>query len=375
METNHSILLVASSEKDGNLYYATKFLAPDDFIYLRTGGKSYILLSDLEVDRGKAQAKVDEVVSLTKLAQKVKNKLGKRPGMTDILEDFLKELGVQELTVPYEFPIGYADALRHRGFTLLAKDEPFFEERAIKTPEEVAAITQAQRHVETAVEEAIGVIRESVIKNGGLFYKDKPLTSEDIKDIINVKLMEKNCVSQHTIVSCAKRTADPHDEGSGPFLANEPIIMDVFPRSISSRYFADMTRTVVRGKAHPKLKKMYELVFEGQQIGFERIKDGADGYEIHKAITDHFDKAGFKTGEQDGRMQGFFHGTGHGVGIDIHESPRISSTRDILKENNVVTVEPGLYYADVGGVRLEDMVLVTKSGCTNLTLAPKILEL
>jgi Xaa-Pro aminopeptidase len=151
--------------------------------------------------------------------------------------------------------------------------------------------------------------------------------------------------------------------------------MDVFPRSSHTRYFADMTRTFVKGKASEKLKKMYRAVRKGQEIAFRSIKDGADGMKIHEAIMRRFDQLGFRTGEIGGRMQGFFHGTGHGVGLDIHEPPRVSRGRDILKASEVVTVEPGLYYLDAGGVRIEDMVLVTKKGYVNLTKFPKFLEI
>jgi Xaa-Pro aminopeptidase len=136
-----------------------------------------------------------------------------------------------------------------------------------------------------------------------------------------------------------------------------------------------MSRTVVRGKASPRLKELYALVMAGQQYAFDRVKDGANGYEIHLGIQKLFDDAGMKTGPKDGRMQGFFHGTGHSVGLDIHEPPGIGARDERLPAGAVVTVEPGLYYAGVGGVRLEDMVLVKKHGCENLTKFEKVLEI
>ncbi|MBI2120109.1 MAG: aminopeptidase P family protein, partial [Parcubacteria group bacterium] len=205
--------------------------------------------------------------------------------------------------------------------------------------------------------------------------KGKRLTSEMVKEVINVKLMEAGSIAAHTIVSCGTQCVDPHHQGSGPLLACESIIMDVFPRSSRSRYFADMSRTAVRGKASEKLKRMYRAVKEGQDIAFRQIRDGADGMKIHEAIVKYFETCGFRTGEIGGRMQGFFHGTGQGVGLDIHEPPRISRGRDILRAGQVVTVEPGLYYLDAGGVRIEDMVLVTKTGYKNLTRFPKVLEI
>ena len=150
--------------------------------------------------------------------------------------------------------------------------------------------------------------------------------------------------------------------------------MDVFPQHTTTRYFADITRTVVKGTASDKVRRMFEAVKEGQEIAYRTIKDGADGSAIHNEILRYFESKGFPTGEQGGRMQGFFHGTGHGVGLEIHEPPRISPRPDILKTGMVVTVEPGLYYADAGGMRIEDVVVVTSTGCRRLTEAPIVLE-
>jgi Xaa-Pro aminopeptidase len=139
-------------------------------------------------------------------------------------------------------------------------------------------------------------------------------------------------------------------------------------------YFGDMTRTVVKGKAHPKLKKMYDAVRIGQDIAFENIHDGIDGRTIHSAICDLFIKEGFKNIEKEGNVFGFIHGTGHGLGLEIHEPPRISAVSTILKTGNVTSVEPGLYYDDVGGIRIEDIILVKDNGCEILTKYPRELE-
>jgi Xaa-Pro aminopeptidase len=119
------------------------------------------------------------------------------------------------------------------------------------------------------------------------------------------------------------------------------------------------------------LKRLYQTVLDAQEEAIGRIRDGADGVKIHQGICDRFDAAGFKTGVVNGRMQGYFHGTGHGVGLDIHEAPRISRTGSLLQEGHIVTVEPGLYYPGLGAARIEDMVLVTRDGCRNLTNYPK----
>ena len=132
---------------------------------------------------------------------------------------------------------------------------------------------------------------------------------------------------------------------------------------------------MVRGRASEKLKEMYTTVQAGQRIGFDDISDGVNGKQVHQKILDLFEGRGFHTGKIKGRMQGFFHGTGHGLGLDIHEPPRIAPVDATLRAGHVVTVEPGLYYLGVGGVRLEDVVLVTPNGNRNLTDCPQFLEI
>lgn len=372
---NPDILMIAGSETDANMYYATKFIAPDPFIFFQIKNKKIMLMSDLEVDRAKEQSEVHKVVSISKLAKEFTSKHKKRPGYLDLIEYFAKKNRAKNFDVPGNFPLDYADALRKRGLKLTPKADPFFEKRTRKTPAEIRAIENAIRHVETAVGLAIKTLQKSVIKKGRLYYHGNVLTSEAIKKIINVSLMENDCIGAHSIVACGAHAVDPHNEGSGPLYANQSIIMDIFPRSSKSRYFADFTRTVVRGKASKKLKAMYDAVHEGQKIGFKLIKSGINASQVHQAIQKRFNELGFKTGVINGRMQGFFHGTGHGLGLDIHEEPSVGMRNDILKEGHVVTVEPGLYYEGAGGVRLEDVVVVTKNGNRNLTRFPKFLEI
>jgi Xaa-Pro aminopeptidase len=191
---------------------------------------------------------------------------------------------------------------------------------------------------------------------------------------MHLTMMERGCVAQHTIIACGVQAVDPHNEGSGVLKANEPIVMDVFPQHATSRYFADITRTVVRGAASPRVRQMHEAVLRAQERAIALIRDGADGAQIHQEVTTVFEGLGFATGEVDGRMQGFFHGTGHGLGLEIHEPPRMGKRGAILRSGNVVTVEPGLYYLGEGGVRIEDVVVVTDTGCQVLTKFAKVLE-
>ncbi len=375
MANDRATLMIAASETDSNLYYATRFIAPDPFIFLETAGTRLMLMSDLEMDRARSQAAVDRILSYSEVERRAQAQGQAAPGTVDVLHLVLQDHGIKQLLVPANFPFGHAARLQALGYQLETKKEPFYEQRAIKTAEEIRCIEAAQRATEAAVAAAHDALRNAEIRGDTLWLDGAPLTSERIKKVINVRLMERDCVAQHTIVAGGEQACDPHNEGSGPLPAHRSIIFDVFPRSAATRYFADMSRTVLRGTASPELTRLYQAVKDAQEEAITRVRAGADGTKIHQGICDRFDKAGYATGLVNGRMQGYFHGTGHGVGLDIHEHPRISRHGSILQEGEVVTVEPGLYYPGLGAVRIEDMVLVTKDGCRNLTDFPKTFEL
>ena len=366
-----ALLLIATSESDSNLYYATHFLAPDPFVFLQVGARKTLLMSDLEIDRARAQARVDEVLSFSEYEGKARQRW-QAPHLIDTAGVLLEANGVQAVTVPSTFPLEYGDRLREKGIRVTTRPDPFFPERLVKTEEEIGAVAETQRHTERALEAALAILKESRIKGDQVLWQGRPLTVEDLKKAINVSLMENDCVAQHTIAACGLDGVDPHNQGSGPIRPHASIVLDIFPRSSRTRYFADMTRTVVKGKGSDGLRRMYDAVLAAQLRGIELIRDGASGQAIHDEVTRTLEARGFETGPTDGRMQGFFHGTGHGVGLDIHEPPRISKTGATLKAGQVVTVEPGLYYTRWGAVRIEDLVVVEPAGCRNLTRAPKL---
>lgn len=366
--------MVASSERDADLYYATRFFAPDSLVLIQKGKKKILLTSDLEKDRAKKEAEVNEVFSTTALAKIYYEKYGRRPSLGDLIVEFARRQRIRGFLVPGSFPAKYLETLRKKGIRVRIKPDPFIESRAVKTPAEVRMIGETLRCVEGAAREAVEILRRSVIKKGRLYFQGQVLTSEALRMAIHTFLIRKHCAARRTIVACGKQGINPHEEGKGPLLAHQPIVLDIFPRNLTHGYYGDFTRTVVRGEASPKLKRMYAAVKEAQSIAFRMLRHGVNGRNVHESILKYFESCDFKTGLRNGRMQGFFHGTGHGLGLDIHERPRLGITNEILKAGHVVTVEPGLYYEDTGGVRLEDVVLITRTGCRNLTRFPKVLE-
>ena len=367
-------LIIAASERDANLFYATRFLAPDPFVFLWHGAEKILLMSDLELDRSRAQAAVDAVLPIRLYEDRAKASGMERPTPIDALWELLQEREIKSLLVPGSFPVEHADRLRERGLTLRVKPEPFFEERLTKSPAEIQAIARAMRRTEAAMEGAISAIREAEVRDGLLWWQGRILTSETIKRLIARQLLEDGLIAENTIVACGDDGCDPHNRGGGPLRAGQSIIIDIFPRDSESQYFADITRTVVKEQAPETLRRMYRAVLAGQECALRLIREGAEGEAIHREVQQTLEGCGFQTGEVNGRMQGFFHGTGHGLGLDIHEPPRISKVKATLRSGNVVTVEPGLYYPGVGGVRIEDVAVVTETGCENLTKYPKELE-
>ena len=376
LKANQAILLYAASEGDANMLYATGFFVPDPFVFFEHRNRRHIVMSDLEVDRAKKQAHADRVLSLS-LYQKKLRKLGKAPAaIIDIVDLIFRERGIRSLIVPANFSALLLDQLRAKGYSVQIKRDPFWPQRETKNNLEVKQITESLRIARLGLEAGIRMLKRTKSKRDGYLYLNgRRLTSEMLKTAVNTTIMAQGWLPSHTIISSGNQCVDPHHEGTGPIRANTSIIFDIFPRSQHNGYFGDLSRTVVRGRASEKLKEIYATVQAGQQIGYEQIRDGVNGKEVHQNILNLFAARGFPTGRIKGRMQGFFHGTGHGLGLDIHEPPRIAPVDAILRTGHVVTVEPGLYYMGVGGVRLEDVVVVKPKGNRNLTDCPQFLEI
>jgi Xaa-Pro aminopeptidase len=279
--------------------------------------------------------------------------------------------------VPPSLGVLYADELRARGLSVSPDARLFAKLRRSKTEDEISYIEKTQRAVEDACALAVEILEESrVAEDGTLLYENETLTSERLRAEIDIELLRRGCVADGTIVAGGSQAADPHERGHGPLKTGEPIILDIFPLDKTTRYYADMTRTFVKGEPSKELQTMYDAVLESQEVALSTIRAGTNGREVHKKVSDVLHEAGYKTLQYDQKpgeplQEGFIHGTGHGVGLEIHEAPRVSTADEQLVPGDVITVEPGLYYPEVGGIRIEDLVVVTKDGCRNLTEFPK----
>jgi Xaa-Pro aminopeptidase len=372
-----ALLIVADSERDANMLYAVSMFVPDPFIYLNLGGRPLIVMSDLEIDRARRQAPHCRVLSLSAYQRKLRATGSKRTGFPQIIRQLLREKKIRRVLVPENFPLGLARDLKKLGLKLKPR-AGIFPKREIKSADEVKKISAALAMAEVGMAEGMEVLRRAKIaRDRKLIYHGVPLNAERLRAVIDCAILQANGLAANTIVAGGKQGCDPHERGHGPLRAHEPIIIDIFPRSQKTGYFGDITRTVVRGHASEGVRKLHATVLQGQKIAFEKIRAKVKAAEVHKAVQQFFVRQGYKTGRRNGRMEGFFHGTGHGLGLEIHEAPRVSATSsEILRAGHIVTVEPGLYYPELGGgVRLEDVAFVTANGAKNLTRFEKVLEI
>mgnify|MGYP006292545323 CR=1 FL=1 len=368
--------LIDADGEEADQRYLSGFDAPDPYLTLYTPDALRLLVSELEYGRARRESAADEVARLADFGYADKRaESGARAARRAVAAEFLADAGVHSVAVPGRFPLDTADGLRERGVTVEPDEQGIVTEiRAVKTDEEVDHVRAAQRANEAAMARAEALIAGANVVDGALRHEGEPLTAETVKQAIEMELLRHGCGLDDTIVAGGAQGADPHDRGSGPLPAHEPVVVDVFPRSKETHYHADMTRTFVRGEPTDEVRRRFAVTLEAMEAAFDAIEPGVTGAAVHDAVCDVYEAQGYDTLRSDPSAEtGFIHGTGHGVGLDVHELPRLSPAGEELEAGNVVTVEPGLYDPEVGGMRVEDFVLVTEDGYENLVDYPKAL--
>ncbi|MFQ6065389.1 MAG: M24 family metallopeptidase [Candidatus Bathyarchaeia archaeon] len=377
-----ALLLYSESYKNQNMYYLTKFLAPDPFLLLKKRDlPPTIVVSTMEYPRAQKESIVKDVRSYAdyNYLEIIKAEKDPRMGVMKLIASITKkELGEKTvISAPYNFPAMVTDVLREGGLTVKPMFNVIEKARETKEPDEIEEIEKVQQVVEKVTTEVIDLIANCDIgPNNTLLHKKdgkkKPLTVGLVKALMGHRFIDEWCaIEEELIVACGPPSADPHYHGNpeDKLKANQPIILDIYPRSITKRYWTDMTRTVVKGKAPDKVKRMFDAVLEAKKMCMDDLHEGVLGSDMFNLCCDILEKAGYDTVRGGKQIEkGFTHGLGHGVGLEIHESPSMSEVYKFpLKEHSIVTVEPGLYDPKVGGVRIEDIVEVKKKSCNNLT--------
>lgn len=363
-------LLYGSSERDADLRYAVRMVVPDPFFWVEKDGRSYAVFGPLEIDRARRSARVDVVIPAEELVPTE----GRRSDPVELVLALARKLRFRVADVPESFPLGVADRAAKRGLRFRVRPDPFFPERQQKSEEEIGWITEALRIAEAGMERAREILQAS--RPGAkrrLRWEGEDLTSERLRGETEAVIARLGGIAEHSIVAGGVQACDPHEQGSGPLHAGEAIVIDLFPRSQASGYYGDLSRTFVKGEPSEALQRLYQTVAAGKRWVLETMREGANGGAMHRQLVRRFAQAGYPTERRGGRWVGFFHGTGHSLGLEIHEPPRFAAGR--FRAGQIMTVEPGLYYPEVGGVRLEDLVVVEKEGVRNLTRCPESLKI
>jgi Xaa-Pro aminopeptidase len=370
-ETDTDGYLIDAASEDSDQYYLSGFDAPDPYVTLYNGELHLFFFRSLEYGRAKKEARAETVQRGSDFDyEALLKEYEPDEARARVLEAFLAEHGVGSVATPPRFPLQTADQLRERGVDVTADDRGIVTEiRATKTDDEVDNIRESQRANEAAMARAEELIDSADVDDEGrLVHDGDVLTSERIKEEIEVTLLRHGCGLDETIVSCGSDAADPHDRGSGPLRAGESIIIDIFPQNKQTKYHADMTRTFCYGEpGDDTLREWYDLTQEAKEAALDAIEPGATGEQVHAAACDIYEEADEPTLRTDPTTEtGFIHSTGHGLGLDVHEQPSVAPSGGELEPGHVITIEPGLYDPDVGGVRIEDFVVVTEDGYENI---------
>ncbi|MBU4200822.1 MAG: Xaa-Pro peptidase family protein [Verrucomicrobia bacterium] len=354
-----AVLLVGSPQNMPDIRYATGFTAPDPVVFLQEGRKKHLVVSLLELERARRVTK--NVTIWAAEALKIRGKFNRT--LSGWTSGLLRQLEIRAVVVPPEFPIAVAEKLRQSGIRVRVSESTLFPQRQIKTDEELARIAECQRAAVQAMLAAVRHLALAHVDGKGFLRVDMNLvTSETIRALINKVLLDHHCMGQGTIVAGGPQAADPHEVGFGPLRYGESIVIDIFPQHLDHGYWGDLTRTVVKGAPSAALQKIYHAVKAAHAAALSMVKAGVTASRVHEAAVSVIRRRGFQNSVTDGKTQGFIHSTGHGVGLNIHEMPRVGLRSARLKTGNVITVEPGLYYREIGSVRIEDLIVVTPTG-------------
>jgi len=363
--------MLFANAKEADMLYALGVFVADPVYYLSTPKKNYVLLDHREIgvfqekNKNNVQARL-----LNPYLEKAKQLSDNAPAIYKVGYLILEDLDLLSVTwqIPSNFPTGLADYLRSRNIKLNIQQQ-LFPERRKKSGAELSVIRNIMKRLTLAFVRIEEILQISKIEGDLIKYNGEALTSEILKQEVNQVLIANNLIdTEGMIISCGEQAAMPHHPGAGILRPNQTIICDIFPRDIASGYYGDMTRTYVKGAPSESVQKMFEAVKSAQESAIDLVQAGKSGKDIYNCICTNFISKGFEVSSR-----GFIHGLGHGLGLDLHETPFLNSvSNDILQTGDVFSIEPGLYYPEFGGVRIEDIIAITENGVENLTKYPKI---
>jgi Xaa-Pro aminopeptidase len=338
-----------------------------------------LILRDIEVDRARRHARADSIHCPADFAPAGGLSGDRETATAEALAECLSRRGIARVRADRTFGLSYHHALASRGIAVEYDADLGVSERRAKDPAEIEHLRRAQRITEEVMGRACRLVAAATAgRDGTLHSEGAPLTSERMQVEIDRWLLERGFDNPGSIVAGGPASSDCHEHGRGALRSGEPTIIDIFPRCKSSLYWGDCTRTVVHGEAPPLLQRMHAAVVEAKRLAIAAVRAGVTGETVHRAALAAIHRHGFASGprpaDASAEWVGMVHGTGHGIGLEVHEPPLLDFKGPPLLAGDAVTIEPGLYGAAIGGVRIEDLVIVTADGCENLGRLPEGLD-
>lgn len=380
-ETRLARILAGIPLHNAAVYHRVRFSVVDlvAWIELPRGdgpGESILILRDIEMDRARRHARVDRVACPADFAPPGGLSGDRETATAQAAAECLRRAGVRAAVGDRSLPLIFAEMLRRAGIDVACDTEMGVLDRRRKDEQEIAWIRQAQAVTEETVAMACRLVATSQARADGALVRDgQPLTAERVRAAIDHFLLDRGYVNSTAIVAGGPAGADCHNAGSGELRTGEPVILDVFPRNRQTLYHGDCTRTVVHGDVPDELARMHTAVCEAKAAAIAFVRAGVTGEAVHQAALATVQRRGYCAGLAPADAPPSFcsmpHGTGHGLGLEVHEPPLLDLKGPELLAGDVVSVEPGLYRADLGGVRVEDLVVVTEDGCANLNTLPE----
>ncbi|MDX1565905.1 MAG: M24 family metallopeptidase [Phycisphaeraceae bacterium] len=368
--SDQATVLAGVPAENNMLYHRIRFSVGDPAAWIQwPDGRTLLIVRDIEMARARRRARADQVACPADF-EPAGGLSGDRPVATaQALAEALRQRGVGRARTDRSLPMVFAHCLQEAGIGLSCDLELGVLERRTKDEQEIQWLREAQAATESAVELACATIASAEADSEGrLMHRGEVLTSESVRQLIDIHLLKAGLNNPTAIVACADHAADCHEYGSGPLRTSQTVIVDIFPRHRESRYNGDCTRTVVHGEISPEITTLHEAVVAAKAAAIAATRAGVSGEQVHDATLASLRQKGFDGGRPGDQKQRavMYHGTGHGVGLDVHEPPLLHPGGETLVAGDVVTIEPGLYHEGVGGVRVEDMVVVTETGIENL---------
>ncbi len=366
-----------------SIYWRIGFSVGDQVVLVELpsakGSEATLILRDIEMGRARQFARVDHVACPADFAPAGGLSGDRETANAQAAAECLRRAGITHVSGDRTLPLIFVDFARQVGITVECEPNRWVDERRQKTPAEIAHLREAQRVTEGAIQLACRLIaRASARADGVLMHDGAPLTSERVRAAVDHWLLDQGYSNPMSIIAGGPGAADCHFYGYGELRTSQPVIVDIFPRNHESKYNGDCTRTVVHGDIPDEVARMHAAVRAAKAAAEKVIKVGATGEAVHRATIASMIASGYAFGlpkaDSPASYCAMTHGTGHGIGIDVHEPPLLDIKGPALLAGEALTVEPGLYRQDIGGVRIEDMVIVTQDGHENLNHLPDGLD-